>query len=429
MDVSGKSLRTALYVDFDNVFLGLRDQDPVLAEVFGRQPERWLSWLAGEEAGAEGAGRRRILLRRCYLNPATFYEYRPHLVRAAFQVIDCPSLTRSGKNAADIQMVMDIFDALAHPTVFDEFVILSGDSDFTPVLLRLRAHDRRTTILALGMTSPAYRAAADLVIGESEFKERGLADAAPEPAPAPVLAMPEPAEEATAQATVPDDGRNIRIRARDAIEAWVAAAEDPMTSSTIAWRLQTELGIGPASRWAGSATFKSLILSLPEHAFAVAWTGPTWFFDPLRHDLPGAQQRPVVFDDPEVEAVARRVASVTDIPLLGVEDYVQVFHLVAEDVSANGQTLADTTRRLRDAAKARGIPLSREDANFIVKGIYYGGLQLPPTPPEAALNPDDLAVSFLRSAESSAAQAQVILMPGERKALERWLAPEPPESG
>jgi hypothetical protein len=96
MDLPVMHLRTALYVDFDNVFLGLRDQDPQLADVFGREPERWLRWLTGENGALQGNAPRRILLRRCYLNPVTFYSYRPYLVRAAFQVIDCPPLTGAG---------------------------------------------------------------------------------------------------------------------------------------------------------------------------------------------------------------------------------------------------------------------------------------------------------------------------------------------
>jgi uncharacterized LabA/DUF88 family protein len=77
-------------------------------------------------------------------------RFRPFFTRAAFRVVDCPPLTTRGKNSADIYMVLDILDALEHPTSFDEFILLSADADFTPVMLRLRAHDRRTVLLATG---------------------------------------------------------------------------------------------------------------------------------------------------------------------------------------------------------------------------------------------------------------------------------------
>jgi hypothetical protein len=218
------------------------------------------------------------------------------------------------------------------------------------------------------------------------------------------------------------------VKVRDAIDARVATADDPIPSSTIAWQLQKDFGLGPWNRWGGRGEFKDLILALPDHVFVVAWVGPAWFYDPARHDAPGTPGAPVTFTDTEVEAVARRVAAVTDIPLLSSEDYFVVFDLLAEHVSANGYSIAETTSWLRDEAKARDIPLARGGANYLVKGITYGGVQLPASPPSEPINPDDLALGFLRSAEASAAQAQVILMPTERDALERWLAPAPPSS-
>jgi len=70
--------------------------------------------------------------------------------------------------------VMDILDALHHETRFDEFILLSGDADFTPVLLRLSKHDRRTAVLAIGPASAAYKAACDLLIDEDSFFEEAI---------------------------------------------------------------------------------------------------------------------------------------------------------------------------------------------------------------------------------------------------------------
>jgi uncharacterized LabA/DUF88 family protein len=173
-------LKSALYVDFDNIYIGLSKSDPLAAERFASDPERWLAWL---EKGLPQhpdqklpiPRQRSILIRRCYPNPdAGFRRFRSFFTSAAFSVIDCPSLTRLGKNSSDIYMVMDILDALNHPTYFDEFIIFSGDSDFMPVLLRLRAHDRRTTTLAIDFMPPAYKAACDMVISEEQFIEEAL---------------------------------------------------------------------------------------------------------------------------------------------------------------------------------------------------------------------------------------------------------------
>src|SRR5919202_1200336 len=174
-----RRIKTALFVDFDNIYVGLDKIDPEAAQSFATYPARWLAWMeqgmpSRENAAQPPRQKRAILIRRCYLNPKLFYNFRPYFTRTAFSVVDCPPITQRGKNSTDIQMVMDILDLMNHPTRFDEFVILSGDSDFTPVLLRLRAHDRRTGILTIGPIAPAYRAAADLVVSSDTFIEDGL---------------------------------------------------------------------------------------------------------------------------------------------------------------------------------------------------------------------------------------------------------------
>ncbi len=173
-------LRTALFVDFDNIYLGLQREDPVAAEQFATDPTRWLTWLQDRLPhhfpNSEGDDRRRrkILFRRCYLNPSQFGRFRPYFTRSAIEVVDCPPLTSGGKTSADIHMVMDILDTLSHATRFDEFILLSGDADFTPVLLRLSKHDRRSAILAIGPASVAYKAACDLLIDQDTFLEEAI---------------------------------------------------------------------------------------------------------------------------------------------------------------------------------------------------------------------------------------------------------------
>jgi hypothetical protein len=190
-DMAMERSRTALFVDFDNIFLGFKQESPKAAEEFATDPARWLRWIEREmprPGEANGASpQRSVLVRRCYLNPESFARYRAYFTRSGFSVVDCPPLTSRGKTSADIVMVMDIMDALEHATRFDEFVIMSGDADFTPVLHRLRAHDRRTAALVGGIVAPAYRAACDLLIAEDTFVEQalGLREAA-EPQAAPV---------------------------------------------------------------------------------------------------------------------------------------------------------------------------------------------------------------------------------------------------
>ena len=170
-------LNSALFVDFDNIYSNLAEQDTQAAEQFATRPERWLAWLEKQlPMNYVGSffNSRRLLIRRCYLNPAWYSEYRPHFIRAAFEVIDCPPLTKQGKTSTDIHLVMDTLDALSHKTYFHEFIILSADADFTPLLLNLRKYARYSAILSIGYSSPAYRASCDNLIKQSKFIESAL---------------------------------------------------------------------------------------------------------------------------------------------------------------------------------------------------------------------------------------------------------------
>lgn len=181
MQKSGENaagIRSALFVDFENIYRTLEEQDAEAAEQFAANPDRWLAWLEKQMPDSHvnlSGGGRRILIRRCYMNPATeCARYLPYFIRSGFEVIDCHPVTGHGKNSADIYMVLDILDALENPVHLDEFIIFSGDSDFRPVLLRLRKHDRHSAILGTGYVANAYRSAADYVIDSELFVRAAL---------------------------------------------------------------------------------------------------------------------------------------------------------------------------------------------------------------------------------------------------------------
>lgn len=176
------SVSSALYLDFDNVFSGLLDLDPDVAIQFADDPGRWLSRLTDTLLVD---GRRRWLVRRCYMNPAGwvphpnpqagmpklfFSRFRPAFTRAGFEVVDCPRLS-STKNGADIRMVLDVLDSLNGSMSYEEYVIASGDSDMTPLLVRLRAVDRRTTVISSFEAAAGYGAVADRFVAGSQILE------------------------------------------------------------------------------------------------------------------------------------------------------------------------------------------------------------------------------------------------------------------
>ncbi|MCP4380200.1 MAG: NYN domain-containing protein [Hyphomicrobiales bacterium] len=194
------TIKSALFVDYDSFHRSLKAAKIDIAESLA---QRAADWVAAIESGAlvvpapDKEVRRRTLVRRCYADPRLLEKNRAALIAAGFEVIDCPPLEGRQRNAAEIHMVLDTMDALEHPTGYDEFMLLSADADLTPVLLRLRAHDRATVIFANDVTGTNYKAIADAMIEEAAFTAV-LSGEDPTPKPPIEPEPPTPAPKSTA---------------------------------------------------------------------------------------------------------------------------------------------------------------------------------------------------------------------------------------
>jgi hypothetical protein len=92
-----------MFVDFDNIFITYASEDEELAKEFATKPEKWLEWIEKQMPAAHlgDSTERKVLIRRCYMNPVVFAQHRPFFTRAGFEVIDCPPLTTRGKTSTD----------------------------------------------------------------------------------------------------------------------------------------------------------------------------------------------------------------------------------------------------------------------------------------------------------------------------------------
>jgi len=289
----------AILVDFDNVFTRLWERDVELAIRFASDPARWLRALSRSSTGEK----RRWLVARCYLNPSgwvsdpgepggrlRFYKLRPAFVDAGFEVIDCPPVTRGAKNAADIRIVMDVLDLLDHRTRFGEFVFVSGDSDFTPLLHRLRGEDRLTAIVAPGGLAAAYASVADRVVGFNLLAD--MLDATNDDAD--VSADPESI--GTGHDVAADQRAFAALVRRRYDDAKTALNLSALSSAVI-----EALPNAKASEWFGAVTFRRAIagLALPgarfsqHHLWAEGRHSPPTSPDKLGEN-PDAQPRPPV---------------------------------------------------------------------------------------------------------------------------------------
>ncbi|UST52693.1 NYN domain-containing protein (plasmid) [Comamonadaceae bacterium OTU4NAUVB1] len=253
-------MKIALFVDFDNVYSGLRRLSAEAAERFSRQPLHWLQWLVdGLDAGAPGgaaADARRVLVRRCYLNPVMYQTYRRAFQEAGFEIVDCPPMTATGKTSTDIHLVLDTMDALLDATRFDEFVVFSADADFSPLLRRLRRHDRRTVVFAAGAMSESYKASADRVIDLQTFLHEALGIASAEDDDDLSLGL---------DGGAPGPGRtgaDLRRQCSDEVHRVVVQATAPVPLPFLAQALQRRIAGLRESRWDGTGSFAGLMRQL-----------------------------------------------------------------------------------------------------------------------------------------------------------------------
>ena len=110
----------AVFCDFENVALGVRDVKIASFDI-RKVLERLL--LKGN-----------IVVKKAYCNWERYQEYKRPMHEAAFELIEIPHVRQSGKNSADIRMVVDALDLCYTKEHVDTFVVISGDSDFSPLV-------------------------------------------------------------------------------------------------------------------------------------------------------------------------------------------------------------------------------------------------------------------------------------------------------
>jgi uncharacterized protein (TIGR00288 family) len=118
----------ALFCDFENIALGVRDARFDKFDIT-RILERLL--LKGS-----------IVVKKAYCDWERYKEFKPPMHYAGFELIEIPHVKQSGKNSADIRMVVDALDLCYTKTHVDTFVIISGDSDFSPLVSKLRENNK-----------------------------------------------------------------------------------------------------------------------------------------------------------------------------------------------------------------------------------------------------------------------------------------------
>src|SRR6516164_11064371 len=135
MTAPDSSATMAVFLDLENIVLGARDANYSAFDI-QKVLERLL--LKGH-----------IVVKKAYCDFDRYKEFKRGLHEAAFELIEIPHLRQSGKNSADIRMVVDALDLCYTKGHVDTFVIISGDSDFSPLVSKLRENAK--TVIGVGV--------------------------------------------------------------------------------------------------------------------------------------------------------------------------------------------------------------------------------------------------------------------------------------
>jgi uncharacterized protein (TIGR00288 family) len=143
-----ESRSLAVFCDFENIALGVRE-----ARYSQFDMEKVLERLL-----AKGS----IVVKKAYCDWDRYKEFKATMHAASFELIEIPHVRQSGKNSADIRMVVDALDLCYTKSHVDTFVIVSGDSDFSPLVSKLRENAK--TVIGVGVKNSS----SDLLINNCD---------------------------------------------------------------------------------------------------------------------------------------------------------------------------------------------------------------------------------------------------------------------
>ena len=138
----------AVFCDFENVALGVRDA----------KYEKFDIKLVLERLLLKGS----IVVKKAYCDWERYKDFKAAMHSASFELIEIPHVRQSGKNSADIRMVVDALDLCYTKSHVDTFVIISGDSDFSPLVSKLRENAK--VVIGVGVKNSS----SDLLIANCD---------------------------------------------------------------------------------------------------------------------------------------------------------------------------------------------------------------------------------------------------------------------
>jgi len=218
-DKMNKTLETAnlaVFCDFENVALGVRDARYAEFDI-NKVLERLL--LKGS-----------IVVKKAYCDWERYKEFKAAMHEAAFELIEIPHVRQSGKNSADIRMVVDALDLCYTKAHVDTFVIVSGDSDFSPLVSKLRENNKK--VIGVGVKNSS----SDLLIANcDEFMYYDDLVRKKKKAKKPARKQPAKSQKTQVAETTKEDAETLAQEALDLVMETLEALAEERGSEDKIW--------------------------------------------------------------------------------------------------------------------------------------------------------------------------------------------------
>ncbi len=355
-----QAIKSVLFFDFDSIYRSLNRQRAGSGEQLGARAGAWLEAIeTGELMEPRGEEiRRRFATKRCYADPKVLGKNRGWLTANGVQIVDCPQLGGHPRTPADVHLVLDTADALEHGAEVQEFILLTAEADLTPLLFRLRAHNRRIVVYSTEAGVASYNALADATI--------------PERALLAVLSR-SPAEPAT-------------TRSDPSI---------PRPPVIPAPRLGERPAAGPAQPKPTQA---------PQPAAA----------RPGSSKVPARTQAAI--DREVLASLVRRIHQATGVPLFSPKAFGDLFQALAVEVAENGYRFQSTAENVANRMMAIGRNVTKRQIGFVVKGLALRGHVFGPDD-----EPEALAETFYEQVLYLVESSDLGLNDSEKAMVEAWI--------
>jgi len=209
MNPQADTSNLALFCDFENIALGVRD---------ARYPLDIR--LVIERLLLKGS----IVVRKAYCDWERYKDFKASMHQAGFELIEIPHVKQSGKNSADIRMVVDALDLCYTKQHVDTFVIISGDSDFSPLVAKLRENNK--SVIGVGVknsTSDLLTASCDEFIYYDDLAREHKARPVKRAKKTPARAAAASTRETSAETQTPENREDKQQEAFDLVLATLEA--------------------------------------------------------------------------------------------------------------------------------------------------------------------------------------------------------------